>query len=107
MQLVRIYYSDNLTVDQMEKALTCRRCEGSGKDRTSGKLCPNCGGDGDSRDNGWTYLVPEEWDVRVGSLIRVPPTPRKESSQVVTVIGLDSTFKIKKQLKEATELVRR
>ena len=101
-QLIRVLYAERLTVDQFEKALSCRRCEGGGVERFEPeKTCPNCNGSGDDRgDNGWTYVAPAEWDLQVGDRVVVPPTPRSnDKEQTVVVIGLGSTFKIKSRLK--------
>lgn len=107
--LIRVLYTGDkiMSVAQFERALTCRRCEGTGEERFSpGFQCPNCEGTGDSRDNGWTYVAPDEWRLKVGDRVVVPPTPRSEGKeQVATVIGLDSTFKLKSKLKEAVRRV--
>jgi RecJ-like exonuclease len=102
MAVARIYYTESMTAEQFEKALTCRRCAGNGYEKLdTERVCPNCEGDGFSRDNGWTYLVPDDWELQVGDKIVVPPTPKCETEQVVTVIGTDSLFKLTTKLKSA------
>lgn len=102
--LIRVLYTNDKTMseDQFLKALTCRRCEGRGHERFEPEVgCPSCGGDGNSRDNGWTYVAPDNLALRVGDRVVVPPTPRSDGKeQVCTVIGLDSTFKMSSKLKK-------
>lgn len=90
-QLIRVMYKVGLTCDEFYEALICRTCMGNG--------CAKCQHTGDSLDNGYTYMAPDDIEFEIGDIVRVPPTKVKDYEQDATVIGLGSNFKMKSRLK--------
>jgi hypothetical protein len=89
-----VLYSRGVDV---ERARTCRRCLGGGRERhgpDAGQTCPRCAGSG-VRPDGWAYQA-GDLPVRIGSIVETPPTPRSNGKPMIaTVIGVDEPVDVR------------